>query len=225
MRALGEQPFPYNMDIILFGIQGSGKGTQGKILKERYDMVYFETGAQLRRLSNEDSELGKKVNEIISAGHLVPNEIVMEIVEDFIKNVPEGKSVIWDGVPRKMVQAETLDALLDREGREYKAVILDLTEEEALNRLTKRRVCSGCKEVYPVMYNKDECEKCGGELTIRHDDNPESIKNRLHAYATETKPVIDMYEEEEKLIRVNGEQSIEDVTEELSEKLDPILKQ
>lgn len=212
------------MDLILFGIQGSGKGTQGKILKERYDMAYFETGAELRRLSQEDSELGKKVKEIIEAGHLVPNEVVMEIVEDFLKNVPKGKNVIFDGIPRKMEQAESLDALLSKEGREYKVVILDLSEEVALNRLTLRRICSKCKTAYPADYKNDMCEKCQGELITRSDDNPESIKTRIKAYFNETMPVINKYLDEEKLIRINGEQSIEGVSEELFKTLDPIFK-
>ena len=91
----------------MFGIQGSGKGTQSKILKDYYDMAYFETGAELRKLAQEDSELGKKVKSIIEAGHLVDNDVVMEIVENFMKSVPEGKGVIFDGIPRKMEQKET----------------------------------------------------------------------------------------------------------------------
>ncbi len=212
------------MDLILFGIQGSGKGTQGKILKDRYDTAYFETGAELRRLSKEDSKLGKKVKEIIEAGHLVPNEIVMEIVENFLKNVPKGKNVIFDGIPRKMEQAQSLDALLEKHGREYKAVILDLSEQVALNRLTLRRICSKCKTVYPADYENDMCERCRGELITRSDDNPESIKTRIKAYFDETMPVINMYLEQGKLLRINGEQSIEAVSKELFETLDPIYK-
>ena len=167
------------MDILLFGIQGSGKGTQGKLLVDSYNMAYFETGAELRKLSQEDNELGNKIKEIIEAGHLVPNEVVMEIVENFMKNVPEGKAIIFDGLPRKMVQKESMDEMLKKYEREYKIVTLDLTEELALERLTKRRICKGCKEVYPAKYDKDSCEKCGGELITRTDDNAESIKVRL----------------------------------------------
>lgn len=212
------------MDIILFGIQGSGKGTQGKLLKERYNTAYFETGAELRRLASEDSDLAKKVKDIIEAGHLVPNEVVMEIVEDFLKNVPEGQPVIFDGVPRKMVQAETLMKLLEDNNREYKALILDLSEEQALERLTKRRICSGCKEVYPASYEGDSCEKCGGELITRTDDNAESIKVRLEAFTNETMPVINMFEEKGNLIHVDASRTIEEVDLSLREVLDPILK-
>jgi adenylate kinase len=212
------------MDIILFGIQGSGKGTQGKLLKDYYDTAYFETGAELRRLASEDSDLGRKVKEIIEAGHLVPNEVVMEIVADFLKNVPEGKSVIFDGIPRKMVQAETLMKLLEDNKREYKALILDLSEEMALERLTKRRICSGCKEVYPASYAESSCEKCSGKLITRTDDNAESIKVRLQAFTEETMPVINKFEEGGDLIHVDASKTIKEVDSSLKEVLDPILK-
>lgn len=208
----------------MFGIQGSGKGTQSKLLKDYYEMAYFETGAELRKLAQEDSELGHKVKNIIEAGHLVDNDVVMEIVENFMKSVPEGKSVIFDGIPRKMEQKETLDALLNEHGREFKVVILDLSEEQALDRLTKRRICSKCKEVYPAKYDKDECEKCGGKLITRTDDNAESIKVRLKAFTDETMPVVKKYEEEGKLIHVDGSGAIEEVDKLLHETLDPILK-
>lgn len=211
------------MDIILFGIQGSGKGTQGKILKARYNMAYFETGAELRHLAQEESDLGKKVKEIISSGHLVSNEIVMEIAENFLNNIEDNKNVIWDGIPRKIKQAESLDKLLKNNNRDYKAVILELSKEEALKRLTTRRICSDCKEVYPATYNKDLCEKCNGKLITRHDDNPKSIKTRIQAYLNETTPVIELYDNRNKLLRVGGEGSIPEVSNELFEKLDPIL--
>jgi len=212
------------MDILLFGIQGSGKGTQGKILKDYYDMAYFETGAELRKLAQEDSELGQKVKSIIEAGHLVDNEVVMEIVENFMGSVPEGKGIIFDGIPRKMVQKESLDALLNKYEREFKVVILDLSEKLALERLTKRRICSKCKEVYPAKYDKDTCEKCKGELITRTDDNADSIKVRLQAFTDETMPVVNKYEEEGSLIHVEGSGSIEEVDALLKETLDPILK-
>jgi len=208
----------------MFGIQGSGKGTQSKKLKDHYDMGYFETGAELRRLAAEDSDLGRKVKTIMEAGHLVDNDVVMEIVEDSLAKVPEGKGVFFDGIPRKMEQKESLDALLEKLGRKFKCVILDLSEEEALERLTKRRICNDCKEVYPAKYDKDECEECGGELITRTDDNADSIKVRLKAFMDETMPVIEAYEEEGKMIHVDGSKSIEEVDALLKEVLDPILK-
>ena len=226
------------MDLVLFGIQGSGKGTQGKFIISEFDFESFETGGILREMikkadsqtgkvldeiSKKDLEKAKEIKEIITAGHLVPNEIVIEIVEDFINKIPEGKPALFDGLPRKEVQAKSFNALMKKNGREFKAVIIDISKEEAMKRLTTRRICSECKEVYPSMFGKDTCEKCGGKLITRKDDNPESIENRLNAYFQETMPVIEAYEKEGKLIRVNGEQSIEEVTKELFEKIAPYV--
>ncbi|MFC1616418.1 adenylate kinase family protein [Patescibacteria group bacterium] len=209
------------MDLILFGMQGSGKGTLGKQLSERYNMEFFETGAELRKLSSEDSELGQKVKSIIEAGHLVSNEVVMEIVENFMNNIDDPKKgIIFDGIPRKIIQAETLNALLDKHDRTYKAVLLEIKEETALKRLTTRRICKECKNVYPVSYEDENCE-CGGELVTRSDDNPEAIKTRLKAFADETVPAIDLYKEN--LIVLDGEPTIDEVGEIAYVKFDPIM--
>ncbi len=192
------------MDIILFGIQGSGKGTLGKAAAEKYNMSYFETGGELRKLSNEDSELGKKIKTIIEAGHLVPNEVVMEIVENFLKNIDEDKPIIIDGVPRFMEQSLSLEDLFKKHNREYVGVLVDIPEEMALKRLTTRRVCSKCKHVYPADYKADTCEKCDGELITRSDDTPDSITTRINAFKTETVPVIDHFKKTGNLIVMDG---------------------
>jgi adenylate kinase len=210
------------MDLVLFGIQGSGKGTQGKFIAEKYGFEIFETGGELRRLAKEDSELGRKVKEIIEAGHLVSNEVVMEIIENFMTNLEHGKNVLFDGLPRKMEQKESFDALMAKFGRNFMGLLINISKEEALRRLTTRRLCETCKSVYPSSYENENCE-CGGKLITRTDDNPESIKTRLDAYENETIPVINKYKEEEKMIDINGEQNIELVTEETFKKLDEKL--
>ncbi|MBD3156819.1 hypothetical protein GF369_03240 [Candidatus Peregrinibacteria bacterium] len=138
--------------------------------------------------------------------------------------MPQDKPVIFDGIPRKMIQAETLIALLKKKNRNYKAVMLDLSKEQALERLTKRRICSACKEVYPASYTKEQCEKCSGELITRTDDNAESIKVRLQAFEDETVPVISTFEKEDNLIHVDASGTIEEVDQALQEVLDPIMK-
>lgn len=217
------------MDLILFGMQGAGKGTQGKILAERYGLEIFETGNELRKLAKEDSELGKKVKSIIEAGHLVSNTVVMEIVENFVNNLSAGKNILFDGIPRKTEQAESLNGLLDKHNREYIAVIIDISRETALKRLTTRRICQKCKHVYPVFYQKDHCEVilpdgqiCHGELVTRADDNDEAIRTRLEAFETETIPAIKMYQN--KLVKIDGETDIKEVTESAIQALDPIMK-
>jgi len=203
------------MDLILFGMQGAGKGTVGKKIAEHFGLKVFETGAALRELASQDSELGRKVKEIIEAGNLVPNEIVMEIVENFIKTLPAGSNILFDGIPRKTEQANSLNELLNKLERPYRAVLIDISKETALRRLTTRKICSSCKEVYPASYTKSVCEKCNSSLTTRADDNPESIKVRLEAFDRETLPAIELYSD--KLIKIDGEGTIEEVAE-LAEK-------
>lgn len=212
------------MDLILFGIQGSGKGTQGKFLRERYQTEYFETGGELRKLAKGDSELGQKIKSIIEAGHLVSDDVIMEIVENFLNNIDADQSVIFDGIPRSIGQAEALDKLLITRERDFNAVILDLGAESAMTRLTTRRICENCKTAYPAKYEEDTCSECEGKLITRTDDNADSIRVRLQAYEDTTLPVIMRYEDAEKLIHVDGEKSIEEVANELYEKLDPIFK-
>ncbi len=208
------------MDIVLFGIQGSGKGTIARAVCKKYGFHYFETGAELRKLSQEDSELGQKVKEIIEAGHLVPNEIVMEIIEHFMKDIPANEAIVFDGIPRKPNQAETFEALMKRMEREYIGVLVEVPEDEALKRLTTRRVCSKCKAVYPADYSKEECEKCGGELITRSDDNPESIKTRFGAYFEETMPVIEQLKERNQLLSVDGIPPIPEVRDSMFQLLE-----
>lgn len=215
------------MDIILFGIQGSGKGTQGKILAEKFGLEIFETGAELRRLSEQNSPLAQKVKSIIEAGHLVPNEVVMEIVENFMNNRAansKNKGILFDGIPRKKEQARSLKKVMEKHKRKFIGVHITLSEEDAMKRLTTRRICEKCKITYPENYKNKTCEKCSSRLVMRSDDNPESIRNRFKAFNEETMPVINDYKERKLMIEVNGAQSIESVTRELFQKLDPIQK-
>ena len=207
------------MDLILFGMQGSGKGTQSRFLAESCGFEIFEAGAELRRLATEDSELARKVKAIMEAGHLVPTEVVMEIIEDFLHRLPQGKAALFDGIPRSEDQREQFDALLQKTGRSFLGLLIELSEEEALKRLTTRRVCSVCKASYPSFYEKDLCESCGGSLETRKDDTPDAIRVRIDTFLSKTVPVIEHYKKEGKLLVVNGEQSIEKVTSDMMEAL------
>lgn len=207
------------MDYVLFGIQGSGKGTQGKILAQKINAVYFETGGELRRLAAENSQLGKKVKSIIEAGHLVPNEVVMEIVENFIENSGGSSPIIFDGIPRNKEQNDTLENLLQKLKREYVGIYFELSREEALNRLIKRRICSKCKEVYPVFYKNPVCEKCNGELVTRADDNADSIRTRLDIFYKETLPIIENWKSNGKMINIDAAPPIEVITKNLLQTL------
>ncbi len=198
------------MDLIFFGMQGAGKGTLGKAVAEKYNMKFFETGTELRKLSTETSPLAKKIQAILEAGELVSNEIVMEIVENFLNNLPNKETpVLFDGIPRKRSQGESLNTLLDKHQRKYKAVLIKISKETALKRLTTRRICPKCKAVYPLAYEKNTCENCTIELETRSDDNPDAIKKRLEIYEKETIPTLELYKN--KLVEIDGEPTIEDV--------------
>jgi adenylate kinase len=211
------------MDLIFFGMQGAGKGTIGREVAAKYNLEIFETGGALRALAQEDSPLGHKVKEIIEAGNLVPNEVVMEIVEDFLGKLEPGKAVLFDGIPRKVEQAESLNALLEKHNRTYKAVLIKIDEDTALKRLTTRQICSKCKKVFTADYKDPTCDKpgCDGELMTRSDDNPESIKTRLANFQEETVPAIEMYKD--RLIEINGEPTVDEVVKLAFETLDPLF--
>jgi adenylate kinase len=207
------------MDIILFGMQGSGKGTQGKILAEKYGLKVFEMGGALRSIIASGSELGNKIKSTVETGNLVSDEIVMEVVENFLANEAKGLQVLFDGIPRTMNQAEKLLGLLSSHGRDAFALDIRISEKEAVERLTKRRICIDCKEVYPAFFKGGVCSACGGQLISRTDDsNLDSINQRLRNFEAETLPVIEFFYKKDRLIEVDGEQDIPDVTEEMIDK-------
>ncbi len=203
------------MDLVLFGMQGSGKGTQSKAIAEHCKLEVFETGAALRSLSAEDSDLARKVKAIIESGRLVPTEVVMEIIADFLHKLPSGSSALFDGIPRSEDQKEQFDALMEKEGRSFKGLLIELSREEAVKRLTTRRMCPSCKAIYPATYTKETCEKCGSTLITRQDDTPDAIQVRLDTFLEKTQPVIDAYRAEGKMLTVNGEQAIEKVSQDI----------
>ena len=145
----------------------------------------------------------------------------MEIVEDFMNKLEGNSPILFDGIPRKIEQARSLNNLLDKHSRNYKAVLIDINEETAMERLTTRRICQSCKNVYPANYKEENCN-CGGELITRADDNPKAIRTRLQAFQNETLPAIKMYQD--KLIKIDGEPSIEIVEKDALETLDKVMQ-
>lgn len=208
------------MDIILFGMQGSGKGTQGKLLAEKYSLKSFDMGGQLRQMIDSNSPLGEKIKGIVTSGNLVDDDTIMQVVQSFLESIPENQPILFDGIPRTLRQSEKLIDLLSSKKRDAFAVLIKISENEAIKRLTQRRICKDCKGVYPPSYKSDKCLNCGGELIVRQDDNLESIKTRLENYQKETVPVIKSFYDRDHLIEVDGEQDIEKVTKEMIEKVD-----
>lgn len=204
-------------DLILFGVQGCGKGTQARILEGKGYRV-FETGKELRAMAGGFTELGKKVKSIIEAGNLVPDEVVIEIVENFLKNTPADQAVIFDGLPRRLSQKDLFEKTVEAFGRSPVAVLIAIPDELALRRLSNRWMSKTTGKIFP---SKDaalkECAE--DDLYQRADDKPDAIKTRLATYHRETHSVIDWYREQGRMIEVNGEQDAEQVTAEIVKKL------
>jgi adenylate kinase len=136
----------------------------------------------------------------------------MEIIADFLHHLPAGKSALFDGIPRSDDQKQLFDELMSKEGRSFKGLLIELSEPEALKRLTTRRMCPSCKTIYPASYTGDTCEKDTSTLVTRQDDTPEAIRVRLDTFKEKTAPVIEAYKATGKMLVVNGEKSIDDVT-------------
>lgn len=206
------------MDLILVGKQGSGKGTQAKILAEKCGFKIFETGGALRAIAAENSALGREVKEITTRGDLVSNEIVMQIVADFLEKLEGDASVIFDGIPRSEEQRISLEELLKIKGRDFRALEIKLSNEEALTRLTIRANCADCGANFGS--KDDVCPKCGStNVSRRADDNVSSIEKRLENFEKFTSPLLGAWKEAGKLVSVDGEQEIGKVTEDMFNQL------
>ncbi|MBI4835756.1 MAG: nucleoside monophosphate kinase [Candidatus Abawacabacteria bacterium] len=212
------------MDILLFGIQGSGKGTQAKALALALNFPIFEAGAELRSLATKDTPAGNEIRSIINKGGLVPPGIILLRIADFLDNAAAIQGVIFDGVPRSYDQAVSFDEMITQKHRESLAINIELDEDEAITRLEKRRICSKCNAIFLPDYQNTICNLCGGLLIHRADDNPESIKVRFAKYKQETLPVIDHYRKQGKVLTVDGNQAVMDVTKDIFNQLSPLLK-
>jgi len=206
---------PKMNDLILFGMQGSGKGTQAKILAKKFGYKIFETGAELRIVAESDTPLGKKVKDIMNQGKLVDTSIIMEIVEEFCRNLDNDKHAIFDGIPRNMEQYKLFEAVMAKMGKKPTALNIKLTNEEAMGRLLKRFTCVGVDTTHNPLITEEECIAMGGTIKRRSDDNEDVIKTRIEAFLTETQPVIEEYRKENRLKEVKGLQSVEEVTGDL----------
>ncbi|MCT4592073.1 MAG: nucleoside monophosphate kinase [Candidatus Gracilibacteria bacterium] len=206
-------------DVVFFGIQGSGKGTQGSIVAQDMNLIVFETGGALRVIAQEDSELGREVKSIIESGNLVQNETVMAVVADFVDKNLNKEAILFDGIPRSMEQKNSFDELLSAKGREMVGVWIDISEEEAKRRLLGRKMCKSCKKIFMSDFNESECNKCGSEVIKRSDDNEEAILKRLENFYKETLPAIEKYESEGRIIKINGQQDVKKVTEDIKKAL------
>jgi len=197
------------MNIILLGPPGAGKGTQAKRLIDKYGIPQISTGDMLRAALKEGTPLGLEAKKYMDKGALVPDTVVIGLVKERIQQKDCSKGYMLDGFPRNVSQAEALDSMLQELGQKIDHVVcIEVPNEELVGRLTGRRTCRNCGAGYHVMFDppKQEgvCNKCGGELYQRDDDNEATVKSRLQVYANQTEPLIDYYQKQTKLRPING---------------------
>lgn len=204
------------MNLILLGPPGAGKGTQAKMLMDKYNIPQISTGDILRGAVKDGTEMGKLAKEYMDAGKLVPDDVIIGIVKDRLAEDDAQAGYMLDGFPRTVPQAEALDGMLtDMDSRIDHVVSIDVPDEELIGRLTGRRTCKECGSGFHVHFDpptKDGvCDKCDGELYQRDDDNVETVSNRLKVYAESTQPLIDYYEARGLLRGIEGVGSIKDI--------------
>jgi adenylate kinase len=196
------------MKIILFGPPGVGKGTQAKLLVEEFHSAHISTGDLLRESVKNGTPLGLKAKTFMDAGNLVPDEIMIGLIEEVLKSDEARENFILDGFPRTLPQARALDALFEKLGIKLDSVIsLEVNNEEIVNRLDQRRLCRSCGRIYTTVRigaNLKVCPTCGGDLYQRDDDKPEPVRRRLEVYQQQTKPLIDYYRETDRIVTING---------------------
>ncbi len=206
-------------DLILMGKQGSGKGTQAEILAKRYGFEILETGEALRTLAEEKSPLGREISEAQERGDLVSTEVVMKIVLDTLSKVEENVPVIFDGIPRSEGQRIEFEKLLAENKREFHALEIWISDEEAIDRVLIRAKCNDCQKNFGS--REDLCPDCGSrDIFRRTDDTPTSIRHRLDIFQKKTAPLVAAWKKQGKFDTVDGGGDPRDVTERMIETLE-----
>ena len=207
-----------NKDIMLFWMQWSWKWTQWKLLVQKYWYKMFETWAELRKLTENGSDLWKKFKDIIDSGHLVDASIVMEVIENFLKNISKEDKIIFDWIPRNMKQQELFEKLISKYWRNPVWINIKLTRKEALQRLTIRFTCVWIDTTNNPLISEKDCIAQWWTVLKRNDDNETSINKRLEAFENETQLVIDWYIAKNRMIEINWMQEVDMVSKELISK-------
>jgi adenylate kinase len=215
------------MNIVLFGPPGSGKGTQAKMLAERYGIPHISTGDILRENLKNQTKLGLEAKSYMDKGALVPDEVLIKIIQDRLSQPDCASGFLLDGYPRTVPQADALSRILDELGKRLDVVLnIEVPDAELIKRLTGRRMCT-CGASYHILFNppKQEgiCDRCGKELYQREDDKEEAIMHRLEVYKNQTQPLIVYYTAEDVLVTVNGVASISAVFDEICRVLDGLM--
>lgn len=212
---------------IFLGRSGSGKGTQAKLLREKFGLEYLGSGDLLRARAQFADYSGQTLKAVLADGGFAPTSLIFKLWIDKLdgfKDKPNFQGLIFDGSPRKILEAHLIDEALGWYGWKDSAKIflIDISRQDAFDRLTKRRLCQECGELIPYVgefKNLEKCHKCGGSLINRADDNPEAINSRLDLFEQEVQPVVDYYEKNSRIIKIDGNQGIEEVFKNILEVL------
>ncbi len=211
------------MRLILLGAPGAGKGTQGALLAKKHDLTKIATGDILRDAVRRDTALGRQARSYMDAGELVPDDLILEMVREVLRDQRDG--FVLDGFPRTLDQADGLARILsDMEIELDAVVVLDVPEDVLVKRISGRRSCPECKQVYNVYFEppleEGRCDKCGGELVRRKDDDAETVKNRLEVYMRQTEPLIEFYKRSgTPVVHVDGTLDVDAVQVDIEEAL------
>jgi len=201
------------MRIILFGPPGVGKGTQAKLLTQEFGAVHISTGDLLREAVKNETPLGVKAKQYMEGGNLVPDDIMISLIQEMLSSENARKSFILDGFPRTVAQARALDEMFERMGIALDGVIsLRVDHDVVISRLSTRRMCRKCGRIYSLSQLENGqitvCTACGGELYQREDDKPETIRHRLDVYLEQTKPLKEFYRQTGRFTQIDGMQEI-----------------
>lgn len=208
------------MRLVVIGAPGAGKGTQAKLLAKRFNAPHVSTGDLLREHIEQDDAVGRRVRELMDAGSLVPDDIVIEQIQPFV----ESGSFIFDGFPRTIRQAELLDGMLAARGTPLdKVVYVMINDDVIINRMAGRQTCTNCGSIYNTESNPPRhggvCDSCGGALVVREDDSPVVVRRRLDNYHNLTEPIIDHYRSMGLVFEISGLGDIGDITDAIAKEL------
>lgn len=214
------------MNIVILGPQGSGKGTQAKLTADKFNLIHIETGKLLREIADSNDPLSEEIKKIMNEGRLVSDSILEKVISSKLRDNHSGNGFVFDGTPRNRAQYDKINELLSlSHGKLDKVIVINISEDETLRRLSSRRTCEECGKVYNVITNpspKGEFCECGGKLVQREDDKPESIRKRLQTYNEHTSKVISMAKKDGILYVIDGERPIGEIFAEITVILEKI---
>ena len=213
------------MRVVLLGPPGAGKGTQAATMVEKYHIAHISTGDLLRAAVKEGTPLGLEAKGYMESGQLVPDSLILGLVEERIQKEDCQEGFLLDGFPRTIPQAEALDRALSAKGEQLdRAVDVDVPDDSIVSRMSGRRACQGCGATYHIQFNPSQkgefCQVCGEKLILREDDKPETVQKRLSVYHEQTQPLIDFYAGKGILRTVDGTKEMDQVFEEIRKVLE-----